>query len=47
MLEPDHALIVLRGRIDAAAVADIRRRVDELLAGGVRFVVLDLAHVEL
>ncbi len=47
VLEPDHALVVLRGRIGAAAVADIRRRVDELLAGGVRFVVLDLAHVEL
>jgi hypothetical protein len=38
VLEPDHALIVLRGRVGSAAVVNFRHRITGLLAPGVRYV---------
>ena len=44
-LEPDHALVVVRGAVGEVFLLTLRHHLANLVAAGVRFVVLDLAEV--
>ena len=44
-LEHDHALVVVRGKICAEFLLSVRQQLTNLVDGGVRYVVVDLAEV--
>jgi anti-anti-sigma factor len=44
-LAPEHALIVARGVIDEATVAEFHSCLEQVLDAGARYLVADLAHV--
>lgn len=45
-LDDQTALVVLRGTLDASTVAAVQDRFDQILAGGVCFLVADIAGID-